>query len=207
MIDYELKTTEELVELARTDHNDGAAYYLIMVVCRPLLCGIMNNANIKEEIQYDVLMDFFLYLRDGNIKKEEDNPVFTYHLFLTINNPKAFTSWVRTVFVRFLNKRLLSEKQYKQIEDNVTDDESFDGYTMSDLKTAITLFEEVNESFSAPERFVFFSDLHALYTGYNVTSEMAQVLCCTMNNVRVMRSRVKTKVRKLVDKIKKGGNS
>lgn len=32
MIDYELKTTEELIELARTDYNDGASYYLIMVV-------------------------------------------------------------------------------------------------------------------------------------------------------------------------------
>lgn len=207
MIDYELKSTEELVELARTNHNDGAAYYLIMVTCRPLLCGIMNNAGVEEEAQYDVLMDFFLYLRDGNKKVEDDKLAFTYQLFLTINNPSTFNSWVRTVFVRFMNKKLATQKNFREIEDYVADDETFDGYSLEDLHTAILLFEEVNECFSAPERYVFFSDMYALYSEENVTSEMARVLNCTINNVRVMRSRVKAKVRKLVDEIKKGGKT
>lgn len=207
MIDYELLSTEELVELARNEHNDGAAYYLIMVTCRPLLCGIMNKAGFAEEIQYDVLMDFFLYLRDGNKKENDDKLAFTYQLFLTIQNPSTFTSWVHTVFTRFMFRRYFSNDIHKEIEDNVVDDETFDGYSMDDLQTAIILFEEVNERFSAPERYVFFSDLYALYSEKSVTSEIAEVLNCTMNNVRVMRSRVKNKVRKLVDEIKKGGNT
>ncbi len=204
MIDYEKASIEELIHIVTCKHDDGAAYYLIMVVMRPKLMGILCSKGVDEEIRYDIMMDFFLYLRDGNPNRTATSLDLTYTMLLSIKDTKSFPYWISTVFTRFLNKRLSNEPNFEEIKDNISDDEKFDGYSLSDINTAIILFEQVNLRFSAPERYVFFNDLYSLYDNMNMTKEIARVLDCTDNNVRVMRSRVKSKVRKLADEIKKG---
>ena len=56
----------ELLRRIVTQRDDGAAYELILVQYRPLLCKILVDHNIPQEAHYDLLMDFYLYLRDGN---------------------------------------------------------------------------------------------------------------------------------------------
>ena len=73
-------------------------------------------------------------------------------------------------------------------------------FSLSELDEAIRLLELVNRSFSAPERYIFFSDLYAMKSGRNYEAgQLAARLGCTPGNLRVMRHRLKTKIRRLLN--------
>lgn len=191
---YDLLSYSELLDKICCRHDDGAAYYLVFNKARPALYSIMlDNGILNEDDQYDTLMDFYLYLRDG-AKDKNPNP---YAAFLLIREPNKLLGWIKQTFkyhlldeARRVDKKLKAEKDflYKQ-----GDNERI--FTTDDLEVVIHTLEMVNEQLSAPERYLFFSDMYAMQAGKkNIVAELTETLQCTPGNLRVMRHRIKAKV-------------
>ena len=185
--------------------NDQEGYDLIHVQMRPMLTTEMNLQGVSQEEQYDVLMEFYLYLRDGAHPEEPHRP---YEMLLLVRDRASLIPWIRTVFRRWFQRnggKYVGQGCGREAEENDLG-ESGDSelFQTGDLMKVILLLEYVNEHFSAPERYVFFSDLDALRYGRKATSEIAEMLMCTDNNVRVMRTRVKAKIRKTLKTLTDG---
>lgn len=181
------------------DNRDGYVYRLLFETYRPMFQKIMFENNINDaQNTYDVLIDFYLYLRG-------ENEPFT--MLSSIKNEKAMPAWLRTVFKRFLlhrinkNQNIENGEEYlaKLPDDN--DDEKI--YTISDLQTAIMLIEHVNATYSAPERVIFFADIDAINKNVYSMYEIMRVLNCTEGNVRVMRHRLKKRIQQTLVNISK----
>lgn len=187
----------ELLRRIVTQSDDGAAYELILVQYRPLLCKILVDHNIPQEAHYDLLMDFYLYLRDGN--HDVADQTYPFAMLMSLNSPDAFPTWLKVVFSRWLNRRIGAEAGRNDMEigsanlPDSADDDSGVGFT--NMYMAVLVIEEINMKFSAPERLVFFSDLFALCTHRPSASELQHILQTTPGNVRVIQSRVRKKAK------------
>ncbi|MBP5366272.1 MAG: hypothetical protein J6Y82_10200 [Bacteroidales bacterium] len=179
------------------DNRDGQVYRLLFYDCRPLLQHILANYNINDsQREYDCIMDFYLYLRG------DEEP---FAMLTAIKSEKALPSWLKTVFSRFMARRANHDGQTDYSDsafDKIPDDEEDSRiFTISDLNTAITLIEQINTSYSAPERVIFFADIDALASNRHSTDEIISVLHCTEGNLRVMRHRLKKRVQQTLAKL------
>lgn len=206
---YDILEYEDLLNRIRHNHDDGASYYLIFNKARPALNAVMKDfGKYDGNEQYDILMNFYLYLRDGNCKKNEpDNKIkeIPYAALLLIREPEKLMGWVKRTFWFYLEEQVQSEGKEnnaeKEFHDIKNDGEKI--YSLNDLDIAIRLLEIVNEQFSAPERFLFFSDMYALQTGRKeLLEELTEVLFCTPGNLRVIRYRIKGKIRVFLESLK-----
>lgn len=200
---------KDLLNRIRYDHDDGAAYYLIFNKIRPALNVVMKDfGKFEGNEQYDILMNFYLYLRDGYRKKSDlDYKIkeIPYAALLLIHEPEKLMGWVKQTFWFYMKEKVQSEGK-ENCAEKVFHEMKNDGekiYSLNDLDVAIQLLETVNEQFSAPERFLFFSDMYALQTGRKeLVEELTETLYCTPGNLRVMRHRIKEKIRVFLERIK-----
>lgn len=198
---YEEMDNATLVERLCNTADDGAMYYLIFMRLHDHLCDEMARYGIvDEDVCYDTLMDFFFYLRDG---EHRDHPM-PYASLMLIRDVAKLDGWMWRCFRYFLAGRYKREKRSEEVtrmagmEDGDTDDEEL--FSLGELEVAIRLLELVNRSFSAPERYIFFSDLYAMKSGQSRDAhELAARLGCTQGNLRVMRHRLKAKIRSLLN--------
>lgn len=197
---YDMLSCSELLDRIRYRQDDGAAYYLVFNKARPALYSIMiDNGILNDDDQYDTLMDFYLYLRDG-AKKNDPVP---YAAFLLIREPDKLVGWIKQTLkfhllekAKIIDKKLEAEKGFHNQLDNK---ERI--FTADDLEIVIYILEMVNRDFSAPERYLFFSDMYAMQTGKkDIAAELMETLQCTPGNLRVMRHRIKAKVKILLQK-------
>ena len=172
------------------ENRDGYVYRTLFKH-KPMFQQIMRHYDISDEQrEYDILMDFYFYLRgDGE----------PFAMLDGIKNEKALPSWLKTVFSRYMSRHAtFAERmshdvsEFDKIPDNEDDSRT---YSISDLNTAVLLIEQVNETYSAPERVIFFADLDALASKRHSTEEVLSVLHCTEGNLRVMRHRLKKRIR------------
>lgn len=193
----------KLLQSVITNHSDGAAYELIMVRFRPLLCKIMRQNEIPQEAEYDLLMDFYLYLRDG--KGEDADRCFPFAMFMGLNSPETFPLWLKIVFKRWISRRLGKATSKEDSIGNpgeLPDEIEENNIQFTSLYMAIMVMETVNSTFSAPERLIFFYDLYTIMVSEPSYISLSNTLKTTEGNIRVMRSRVKKKVRKVAEHIK-----
>lgn len=202
-IAYKNDSLEELVEKVVHNHDDGAAYYLLTEKVRQRLNSIMFEHSIDIDDQYDTIMELYLYLRDGKNGKDNE-PNVPYQMMLTLNNAAAFIPWITVVFKRFIERKqqqnISTVSQSFDSRDNEVSADSSQNeqiFEIDDLEKAILIIETINETFSAPERYLFFSDLYALRYPAEEKEDLKSVLNCTENNIRVMRHRIKERVRKV----------
>lgn len=201
MTRYEEMDNAALVERLCHAADDGAMYYLIFRRLNGKLCDEMARYGIvDEDARYDMLMDFFFYLRDG---EHGDNPM-PYASLMLIRDVAKLDGWMWRCFRYFLAGCYKKEKRAEELsrmagmERGDVDEEGL--FSLRELDVAIRLLELVNRSFSAPERYIFFSDLYAMKSGRNYEAgELAARLGCTPGNLRVMRHRLKTKIRRLLN--------
>lgn len=185
----------ELLDRIRYRQDDGAAYYLIFNKARPALYLVMrDNGIMNEDGQYDTLMNFYLYLRDG-AKKNDPVP---YAVFLLIREPDKLLGWIKQTFKYYLldEAKIAGKKQEAEKDFHKEQGGKERIFTTGDLDIVIHTLEMVNKQFSAPERYLFFSDMYAMQTGKkDMVTELTETLQCTPGNLRVMRHRIKVKVR------------
>ena len=195
---YDEMDNVALVERLCHAADDGAMYYLIFVRMHDTLRKEMGRYDmVDEDVCYDTLMDFFFYLRDG---EHRDNPM-PYASLMLIRDASRLDGWMWRSFRYFLAGRYKKAKQTeKAVMDRSDIDEEETFFSPGEIDVAIRLLELVNRSFSAPERYIFFSDLYAMKNGSKRdTYELAVTLGCTQGNLRVMRHRLKNKIRRLLD--------
>lgn len=207
---YDILEYKDLLNRIRHDHDDGTAYYLIFNKARPALSAVMRDFDKYDgNEQYDILMNFYLYLRDGNRNKNEAGDKvkeIPYAALLLIREPEKLMGWRKQTFWFYMKEQAQSEGKEncaeKEFHEVKNDGEKV--YSLNDLDVAIQLLEIVNEQFSAPERFLFFSDMYALQTGRKApVEELTETLFCTPGNLRVMRHRIKGKIKVFLESIKK----
>lgn len=206
---YDILEYGDLLDRIRYNHDDGAAYYLIFNKVRPALNVVMRDFDTHDSNeQYDTLMNFYLYLRDGNRKKEgTDGSIkeIPYAGLLLIREPERLMGWVKRTFWIYLTEQAKSKGKENNAERGFHEIKNKEEkvYSLNDLDIAIRLLEVVNEQFSAPERFLFFSDMYALQTGRKeLLEELTDTLLCTPGNLRVMRHRIKSKIKGFLESIK-----
>lgn len=190
-----------LVERLCHAADDGAMYYLIFTRLYNHLCDEMARYGIvDDDVRYDTLMDFFFYLRDG---EHRDNPM-PYASLMLIRDASKLDGWMWRCFRYFLAGCYKKEKRTEEstrmagLNDDDTEEEGL--FSLGELEVAIRLLELVNRSFSAPERYIFFSDLYAMKSGRDRDAgDLAARLGCSQGNLRVMRHRLKAKIRRLLN--------
>ena len=195
---YAAMDNAELLDRLCYAGDDGAMYYLLFDRLRESLIDELNRYSIfDEDTEYDTLMDFFFYLRDG---ERGDNPM-PYASLMLIRDAEKLNGWLWRCFRYFLAARYKKQKQVVSLENvtEISDDYCTHIFTPDELDIVIRLLELVNRSFSAPERYIFFSDMYAMRTGKShIAEELSTVLGCSTGNLRVMRHRVKMKIKSLL---------
>ncbi len=198
MNQYAAMGNAELVERLCYAADDGAMYYLLFVRLQEKLTDELYRYGVGgEDANYDTLMDFFFYLRDG---ERGDNPM-PYASLMLIRDAERLDGWIWRCFRYFLAARYKRLKQTVAWEEVpvMADADSAHIFTSEELDVVIRLLELVNRSFSAPERYVFFSDMYAMKTGRGrMAEELSATLGCSLGNLRVMRHRIKMKIRSLL---------
>lgn len=183
--------------------EEGYVYNLITDKFRTALEQVMRSEGISIEDFEDTLMDFFLYLRE-----DKKGPFASFHT-IRMDSDGARCSWLKTTLFNYISSNVL-RRQKKMPTDKfeVTHDRYEENDTVvSEMQkhTAILLFEKVNETYSAPERIIFFYDLiekaGIAHSAENIS--LTSILHISDGYLRVMRTRLKQKIKKFVIEIEK----
>lgn len=183
--------------------EEGYVYNLITDKFRFALEKVLSSEGVDSEDFEDTLMDFFLYLRE-----DKKGPFASFHT-IKMDSDAARCSWLKTTLFNYVSTNVLRQKNKMQtvkfgpFHDRGEENDMI----LSQMKqhTAILLFEKVNETYSAPERIIFFYDLiekvGIAHSAENIS--LTSILHISDGYLRVMRTRLKKKIRKLVIEIEK----
>lgn len=198
---YTSMENAELMERLCYASDDGAMYYMLFVRFQEILGEELDRYDIyDDEARYDVMMDFFFYLRDG---ERGDNPM-PYASLMLVCDVENLAGWMWRCFRSYLATRYKNLTQ-KTASDDWSEAEDVYGthiFTSDDQNIAIRLLGLVNRSFSAPERYVFFSDMYAMKMGKElIVEELSARLGCSPENLNVIRRRIKMKIKVLLKNV------
>lgn len=187
------QTSTELLgkEILRRDENsEYAAYYLIRFRMQQQLQSVYNSMPIDEEYS-DILMDFFLFLRDG---KGGRNQV-SFQAFEGLRSMASLEPWVVNTFKNFLADRMTELLRRKTNEEAAMAEPkpTYDYHRDSQIRCMAILFAKVRQMFVPREQFIYYrSLLNALGKERTISNEqVAEAMGLTYANYRQISTRTK----------------
>lgn len=176
------------------DTVEGQVYTDIFEKFRWQMQRVLADYGVKpEDEQYDYLMDFYLFLRDN-----KKGPFSSYLTIRAERGDASRAQWLRTAFRHYMNRKFV-ENMSPLDENTDLEDDDQSVFALRDIRMAVDVLDRVNKTFPAPERVIFFYELHSVsYDEDYPTEKIKKLLSCTEGNLRVMKHRVKNKVRAIV---------
>ena len=194
----------ELLRLMVQNHDDRCCYYLLFNRYKRDFEAIsyeMGFNEPKKDCLSDLLMDFFFKLRGTSAQPP-------YSTCQKIKDPQKLHGWLMTAYHNFLSDRIKQWTKKHDLELKISEEEEENRdwhqriYNDKDLRNIIRLFERVNVSFNAKERFIFFYDNCKMNDIYLCSEEEIQdELGISNENFRVIRHRIKDKIKELLKEI------
>lgn len=183
--------------------EEGYVYNLITDKCRNALEKVMRSEEVCNEDFEDTLMEFFMYLRE-----DKKGPFASFHT-IKMDSDAVRCSWLKSALFNFISCKVKREQKkmptvkFEPYHDHCEENDR--AVSQMQRHTAILLFEKVNETYSAPERIIFFYDLiekaGVAHSSENIL--LTSVLHISDGYLRVMRTRLKQKIKRLVIEIEK----
>ena len=184
--------TEQLGEriLRHDEDSEYAAYYLIRFRIQLQLHSIYNAMNIDEEYS-DILMDFFLFLRDG---KNGRNRI-PFQTIDGLHSISSFEPWVINTFKNFLTDRIKEQLRRKTNEEVAMSEtsQSYDYKRDNHIRSMAILLAKSRQVFAPRDQFIYYrSLLSVLGKDRTISNEqIAEAMGLSYANYRQITARTK----------------
>ncbi len=165
---------------------------------------LYSIARPKEDLS-DIMMDFYLYIRDGKSGKNKR----IFQGLEGIRSALMFESWMTRTFKNFLIDKVSIESREKESKDILKSEgliDTYDDEKDRKIRYMGILFAYVDSAFSSQNRFIFFRSLllKLRKTDAIPSEDIAGAMGLTYDNYRKIDSRLRRQVQDKLEDIQKG---